>query len=62
VQLREIGAGGYNVGPGGYGHSLAYGLVPAIIVVPDMIVFGEAADKVFSMWKEFFREKGWIAT
>jgi hypothetical protein len=57
VQLRAIGVAGYGVGPGGYGHASAYGLIPVIIVAPEGVLFSDAAEKVHQMWAQFFEER-----
>jgi hypothetical protein len=48
----------YNVA-GGYNVAGAYGPVLAVVIIPEGVVFAEAAAKVYEMWKEVFREKGW---
>lgn len=59
IRVQEIGVTGYGVGPGGYGQASAYGPVPAIIIVPEGLLFADAARKVRQMWAQFFEERGW---
>jgi hypothetical protein len=58
LHSREIGTAGYGVA-GGYNQGGAYGPVLAVVVIPEQVVLAEAAAKVYDMWKEFFKEKGW---
>jgi hypothetical protein len=58
IRSQEIATAAYNVA-GGYNVAGAYGPVLAVVIIPEGVVFAEAAAKVYEMWKEVFREKGW---
>jgi hypothetical protein len=62
VRLQGIGVGGCGVGLAGYDQAGAYGLVPAIVVAPEGVLFADAADSVHRMWADFFEEHGWPGT
>jgi hypothetical protein len=57
ARLQDIATGGYGAGPGGYGHAMAYGSVPAIVIAPDGVIFGRAASEVHKMWTEYLDDK-----
>jgi hypothetical protein len=58
IRSQEIATAAYGH-LGGYGVTGAYGPVLAVVITPEGVVFAQAAAKVYEMWKEVFREKGW---